>query len=202
MKSRRAGRDRGARHASGNLSAHGDLVVEPPRDENHRDVRSFLEPRRLRQVAGWLVLGVAAMVAEIALLGLLYQGLGIPLWLASALAAETLILVRFVVADRWVFGYAHPAWSRCGRYHGAAAGAFVVSWVVLNGSAAALDASGVIRQLQVGLLDESSVRYVVPALLGTGAAFVWSFLTNFLWVWRPAPLLVEELANPAASVGR
>ncbi len=164
-------------------------------------MRAFLGPQRIRQVAGWLVVGVTAMVAEIALLGALFQGLGIPLWLASALAAETLILLRFVVADRWVFGYPRPSLARCGRYHGAAAGAFVVSWVVLNGSAAALDTSGLIRRVQVAVLDEATLRYVVPALLGTGAAFVWSFLTNFLWVWRPAPVVAQELTNPALSAG-
>jgi hypothetical protein len=29
------------------------------------------------------------------------------------------------------------------------------------------------------------VPYVLAAFLGSGAAFVWSGLSNFLWVWRP-----------------
>ncbi len=152
-------------------------LLRPPRwrGENPPAVRGFfLQPGRLRQFASWFVLGVVAVAVEIAWLGVLYQGLGWPLWLASAVAAETLIIVRFLVADRWVFGHASPALDRCWRYHGASAGAFVVSWVVLNGSAAYL-----------------GVPYLAAALLGTGASFVWSLLTNFLWVWKPAPSLVD-----------
>lgn len=136
---------------------------------------ALLDAARLRQVARWVVLGVAALGVEIALIGVLYQGLGLPLWLSSALAAEALILARFLVADRWVFRHPRPSVPRCIRYHGASAGAFAVSWVVLNGSAALL-----------------SVPYQVAALLGTGAAFVWSLLTNFLWVWRPTALVPRE----------
>ncbi len=138
-------------------------------------MRSFLQPDRLRQLAWWFALGVVAVGVEIGWLSVLYQVLGIPLWLASGIAAETLILARFVIADRWVFGYPRPTLGRCGRYHGASAGAFSVSWVVLNGSAAAL-----------------GVPYVAAALLGTGASFFWSLLTNFLWVWRPAPSVADS----------
>lgn len=116
------------------------------------------------------MLGVAAVGAEIGLIGALYEGLRLPLWLASALAAEALILLRFAIADRWVFGHRRPTLGRLGRYQSASLGALVVSWLVLNGSAARL-----------------GVSYVLATLLGTGAAFAWSLLTNFLWVWKPKP---------------
>ena len=122
---------------------------------------------RLRQFAGWFILGVVAFGAEVALLGLLHQGLKVPLWLASAVAAECVLLARFVSTDRLVFGYAVPTLARCGRFHGAALGSFVVSWIVLNGTASVF-----------------GVPYVAAAFLGSVAAFVWSGLTNFLWVWR------------------
>ena len=124
-------------------------------------------PARFRQFAGWFILGVVAFGAEVALLGVLHQWLGCPLWLASALAAETVLLGRFFSTDRLVFGYAQPALDRCIRFHAAAAGAIVVSWLVLNGSAAVLQ-----------------VHYVMAAFLGSVAAFGWSGLTNFFWVWR------------------
>ena len=126
-----------------------------------------LVPVRLRQFAGWFALGVAAFGAEVAVLGVLNQWLGCPLWLASAVAAEGVLLGRFLSTDRFVFGYARPSLARCWRFHAAAAGSFVVSWLVLNSSA--------------GLLD---VHYAVAAFLGSVASFVWSGLTNFLWVWR------------------
>jgi putative flippase GtrA len=126
-------------------------------------------PPRLRQFAGWFTLGVLAFGIEVGLLGLLRQGLECPLWLASAIAAEVVLLGRFLSTDRLVFGYAHPSLVRCWRFHAAAAGSFAVSWLVLNSSAALLD-----------------VHYAVAAFLGSVAAFVWSGLTNFLWVWRRA----------------
>jgi putative flippase GtrA len=124
-------------------------------------------PLRVRQFAGWFALGVVAFAAEVVVLGALHQGLGWPLWLASAAAAESLLLGRFLSTDRFVFGHAGPTFGRCWRFHAAALGSFAISWLVLNGSAALLD-----------------VSYVVAAFLGSVAAFVWSSLTNFLWVWR------------------
>ena len=109
---------------------------------------------------------MAAAGAELALLGGLYQGLHLALPVATALAAETLILVKFLVADRWVFGYLRPAVDRGLKYHGACAGALVVYWLVMNA-------------LAVGL----GVVYTLAFVLGTAASFLWSLLTNFFWVW-------------------
>jgi putative flippase GtrA len=124
-------------------------------------------PERVVQFAGWFVLGVLAFAFELGLLAVLHQMLDCPLWLASALAAEIVLLSRFLSTDRLVFGYARPSFSRCWRFHAAAAGAFIASWVVLNATASLL-----------------GVPYPVAAFFGTVAAFVWSALTNFLWVWR------------------
>jgi putative flippase GtrA len=122
------------------------------------------------RVAGWVVIGVAASVIELGLLRVLYEGLVWPLPVATAVAAEVLILGKFFAADRWVFGHARPGFTRLLRYHGASAGALVVYWLVIN-----------------GLVQIVGVPYVVGFVLGTGAAFAWSLVTNFLWVWaRPA----------------
>jgi len=112
------------------------------------------------------VLGVVAAVLELGLLRVLFELLGWPLPVATAVAAEVLILAKFLIADRWVFGHAWPAWDRLLRYHGASAGALVVYWLVINGLALFF-----------------SLPYVVAFVLGTGAAFVWSLISNFLWVW-------------------
>jgi putative flippase GtrA len=122
---------------------------------------------RLVQFAGWFALGVLAFALELGLLAILHQWLGMHLWQASALAGEIVVLGRFLSTDRFVFGYAVPSFGRCWRFHVAAGGSFTVSWLVLNGSAHALD-----------------LPYPVAAFLGSLAAFVWSGLTNFLWVWR------------------
>ena len=127
--------------------------------------------RQVRRVIRWFVLGITASVVELGLLRSLYETLGWALPLATAIAAELLILAKFLIADRWVFNHRWPAWDRLLRYHGASAGALIVYWLVINGLAALID-----------------LPYVVGFVLGTGAACTWSLLTNFLWVWaRPLP---------------
>ena len=121
-----------------------------------------------RRVGGWLVLGVSAAVVELALLRVLVDVLVWPLLVASLVAAETLILIKFVIADRLVFGHARPALDRLLRYHGACLGALIVYWLVIN-----------------GLVELLGVPYTVGFVLGTGASFGWSLVSNFLWVWKP-----------------
>jgi putative flippase GtrA len=121
-----------------------------------------------RRVAGWVLIGLTASLVELALLRLLYEVLQWPLPVATATAAEILILVKFLVTDRLVFRHPSPTVERLVRYHGASAGAFVVYWLVVNGLA-----------VLVGL------PYVAAFLLGTAAAFAWSLMSNFLWVWAP-----------------
>ena len=123
----------------------------------------------MRRVFGWGVVGVLGSGLELLLLSFLKEVLTLPLPVASAIAAEVLILGKFLATDRFVFGYPSPGWRRLIKYHGASAGALVVYWLVING---------------LSLLAD--VPYVVSFVVGTGAAFVWSLATNFLWVWAHA----------------
>lgn len=123
-----------------------------------------------RRVVRWFGMGVVGSLIELGLLRVLFENLGWPLAVATAVAAEVLILAKFALADRWIFGHPWPAWHRLLRYHGASAGALVVYWLVIN-----------------GLADFVGLPYVVAFVLGTAAAFGWSLVTNFLWVWaQPA----------------
>ena len=119
-----------------------------------------------------------AALVELGLLRILYETLGLPLAVATAVAAEVLVLIKFVINDRWVFNHPRPAWDRVWRYHGASAGALVVYWLVINGLAAL-----------------GGAPYVVGFVVGTGAAFTWSLLTNFLWVWS-SPRNVNASDHP------
>ncbi|HEY1291517.1 MAG TPA: GtrA family protein [Chloroflexota bacterium] len=120
------------------------------------------------QFIGWFALGVLAFGIELILLAILHQWMRVPLWIASAVAAELVLLGRFLSTDRFVFGYRTPSLGRCVRFHVSALGSFTVSWIVLNSAAVML-----------------GTQYVIAAFLGSVAAFAWSGLTNFLWVWRP-----------------
>lgn len=119
-----------------------------------------------RRLAGWVVLGLAASVLELLLLRALYELLQWPLPFATAAAAEVLILFKFLMNDRFVFAHAWPTLGRLVRYHGASFGALLVYWIVVNALSLAL-----------------GVMYVTAFVIGTAAAFTWSLLTNFLWVW-------------------
>src|SRR5690242_16500026 len=123
----------------------------------------------VRQVFGWGVVGVVGAGLELVLLALLKERLLWPLPVATFVAAEVLILGKFLATDRLVFGHPTPGWTRLVKYHGASAGALVVYWLVING---------------LSLLME--VPYVVSFVVGTAAAFFWSLATNFLWVWARA----------------
>lgn len=119
-----------------------------------------------RQVVSWFVLGVSASLVELGLLRLLVEVVLWPLPIATAVAAEILILCKFVIADRWVFGHERPALDRLVRYHGACLGALIVYWLVIN-----------------GLAELVGLPYVLAFVLGTGASFAWSLVSNFRWVW-------------------
>jgi putative flippase GtrA len=123
-----------------------------------------------RRIAAWVLVGLAASVLELALLRGLYELLRWPLPLATLVAAETLIILKFLLNDRFVFRHHWPTVPRLMRYHGASAGALAVYWVAINA---------------ITLL--AGVPYVLAFVVSTAAAFTWSLLTNFLWVWaRPA----------------
>ena len=126
--------------------------------------------RRLGRVGLWGALGLVALALEIGAIALLHDALRLPLPPASALAGEAAVLARFALNDRWVFGHRRPTLARLARYHGACAGAFVVSWLVLNGTALFL-----------------GVPYALATLLGSAASAAWGLPTNFLWDWRQRP---------------
>jgi len=137
---------------------------------------------RLWQVGCWLVLGVGAALVELAFLDVLINVLRVPFWAASALAAEALILTRFAVADRWVFHHRRPTRQRLLRYQGASMGALVVYLALFNALTLVL-----------------GTGYTVAFVCGTGASFVWSLLTNFLWVWHRSN---QPSADEASAISR
>jgi dolichol-phosphate mannosyltransferase len=120
-----------------------------------------------RRLVGWVALGLTASLLELALLRVLVEMVQWPLPIATAVAAEVLIVFKFLMNDRLVFNHTWPTFGRLVRYHGASAGALVVYWLVVNALSVAL-----------------GVVYVIAFVVGTAAAFAWSLFTNFLWVWR------------------
>ena len=133
---------------------------------------------RLPEFAGWAVIGFVAVFAELALLAVLRDGLQLVLWQASAIAAETMMLVRFVATDRWVFKFPRPSIARLVRYHVSCAAAFAVSWATLN------VLSGVY-----------GLAYPFAWGIGTAAALSLSAASSFYWVWRARTSGLPRLAR-------
>jgi putative flippase GtrA len=138
-----------------------------------RNIRTFCTSR----LARWWVCGIAFTLLNVPILYLLVEIAAVPLGLATLIAGEAGLLVRFLVNDRWVFQEARPTWRRLGQYHVAVAASFVIWWGATN------------------LLSHAGVHYIIASLLATGASVVWSMATNFLWVWRHQPRAPSPVAD-------
>jgi len=126
-------------------------------------------------MARWLVVGIGFTFVGTPMLYVFRSGLSLPLPIATVLVGELTILPRFLINDRWVFGYAWPSWLRLGQYHVASIGGFTVWWAATN------------------LLSRLGVHYLIASLIGTGGSVGLSILTNFVWIWRAR----RETEDPA-----
>src|SRR5207302_2744248 len=88
--------------------------------------------RQPRALAGWVLVGVIGALLELGLLRLLVEVGAWPLPVATLVAAEVLIILKFLSADRFVFGHPHPTYARALKYQGASIAALVVYWLVIN----------------------------------------------------------------------
>jgi putative flippase GtrA len=122
--------------------------------------------RLSRPMGKWWIVNLAFWLAGLGVLYVLIDLLRIPLMLGTVLAAEITTLLRFVINDRWVFGYHEPTWARLWQFHVACAGGAAIWWCIANPLA------------RVG------VHYLVASSLGSAASALFSVTTNFNWVWR------------------
>jgi putative flippase GtrA len=117
-------------------------------------------------LARWLVVGVAFLGVGTSMLFIAVGLLQMPLMVATLVSAELTLLIRFLINDRWVFGYRFPTGRRLWQFHVAAAGGFAVWWVVTNA------------------LPRFGIHYLIASAAGSGCSMFLSILTNFLWIWR------------------
>jgi putative flippase GtrA len=119
-----------------------------------------------RPLGRWWIVGLAFTVAGLTVLYVLRDVLHLPLIVATTAGGEVILLVRFLINDRWVFGYRRPTWTRLWQFHVAGAGGGAIWWIVAN------------------VLPRFGVNYLVAATAGTACSVILSMATNFLWVWR------------------
>jgi putative flippase GtrA len=129
----------------------------------------WLRERIPASLTRWILVGAAFEVIGIGLLSLLHDAWQLPLILATALAGEATLLPRFVINNRWVFGFSGASLARLAQYHFSCAGSYIVWFSVSN------------------LLPALGVHYLLASLAGTGCSVGLALMSNFGWVWRKPP---------------
>jgi putative flippase GtrA len=108
------------------------------------------------------------MSLNLALLGALVDLAHWSVPVATLLAATFGTVLRYLANDRFVFGHPQPAWARFFAYGVATSGSVCVGYAVVN------------------TLAWLGLHYLFAALATTACSVILHFVSNFLWVWRPA----------------
>ena len=122
-----------------------------------------------QSLARWWIVGLAFFGGGIGLLYLFVGVLKWPLVLATLVASEVILLLRFLINDRWVFGNPYPSWIRLWQFHVASVGGAAIWWTAAN------------------TLPRLGVHYLIASTIGTACSVLFSMVSNFLWVWRGRP---------------
>jgi len=113
----------------------------------------------------WWIVGFAFLGVNLALLYVFVDLLGMPVLIATLIAAEAGLLVRFVVNDRWVFRQSQITLQRLWQYHLAMAGSFAVWWITTN------------------VVVFFGGHYMIATIVGMACSILMSIVTNFFWIW-------------------
>jgi putative flippase GtrA len=119
-----------------------------------------------REMLRWWIVGVSFIAVNMAFLYVFVEIAGLPVALATVLAAEAGTLLRFLVNDRWVFKRTRPTWARLWQYHVANAASLCIWWLATNAFA------------------YLGVHYMLASVLAMACSVVLSMITNFFWIWR------------------
>jgi putative flippase GtrA len=131
--------------------------------------KSLLQRLPWKALAKWWLVGMAFLGIGTGLLWAAKDGLGMPVWLATAVSAEVTLLIRFLINDAWVFENRRPSWARLWQFHAAQAGGFLIWYAITNG------------------LSALHMHYLIASVVGSACSMLFSVATNFLWVWRKKP---------------
>ena len=127
------------------------------------------------RVARYLVSGGGSLALDVALQWLFLSLLHWPVWLASATSYELALLAHFFVVHLWVFGHRGHSWRRLVEFHATALTAEAITLGVTN---------ALVYGPTTSFFATGAGPYAAK-VLGTGAAFVWTFGSTFFWIWHP-----------------
>lgn len=114
----------------------------------------------------WWIVGLSFTAGFLAVLYVLHDLLRLSLMVATSLGGELILVLRFLINDRWVFGHRRPTWTRLWQFHVASAGGGAIWWFVTN------------------LLPRFGIHYLLASIAGTACSVLCSMATNFFWIWR------------------
>lgn len=129
----------------------------------------------LRRLGQFGAVGLLGMSVDTAMLGLLFEGAGLPIWLAKLIGAEVSIVVMFFSNERWTFGNAGNPGGRWDVLRRLAR-----SNVVRVGGIAV--ATGVL----VGSYELFNIWWPIANVLGIICGFVFNYVLESLYTWRVA----------------
>jgi dolichol-phosphate mannosyltransferase len=125
------------------------------------------DPSRIFKFA---VVGTSGVGVNMFFFWFFRQIVGIDLEIASPIAVELSIVSNFLLNDYWTFSdavKASPFRIRLARFHVAAAGGFLINYLVL-----------------LGLVRFFGVQPDLANLIGIAVAFLWNYTFNVKWTWR------------------
>jgi dolichol-phosphate mannosyltransferase len=141
-------------------------ILDPAVSLSDRHWWSRHRPLLIRLSKFMLVGGTGVLVNNLALL-ILFQGVHLPLLVASVLASELAIINNFYWNDRWTFKRTRLSLSRFARFNLVSLSGLLITtgtlWV---------------------LVSHLGLHYLVANLLGISLAMVWNFVANSRWTWE------------------
>jgi len=145
------------------------------------DLHGLTKLLQSKSFVRWWIVGLAFTGGALVVLYVLRDLLHLPLIVATSAGAEAMLVLRFLINDRWVFGHRRPTWIRLWQFHLASAGGGAIWWIVAN------------------LLPRYGVHYLIAAIAGTACSVLFSMATNFLWIWRKRHSEHAAVATASAS---
>jgi dolichol-phosphate mannosyltransferase len=121
----------------------------------------------MRRLGKFLLVGATGLALNTVVLVFLFQGLHLPLVVASALAVECAIANNFWWNDRWTFARRRPSVGRFVRFN-----LVSLAGLTLTTATAWL------------LVQEVGLHYLLANLAGVGLATLANFVANAAWTWR------------------
>ncbi|MBI3970884.1 MAG: GtrA family protein [Chloroflexi bacterium] len=142
----------------------------------------------------YLAAGGGSFTLDVALQAAFVNLTTLPVSLAATASYEIALVAHFFVNNQWVFKQPGSIWRRLIEFHMATAIAYGITigvmWLLSDGPVG--------PHLAAGLGPYATGGYVAKAI-GTAAAFFWTFLSSFFWIWRPRAQLVPAAGAMAGE---